>query len=146
VTVCFEKYNILESTTHEIVHFVIPTFPCVLFKYIKESIFWGADNHSPTRRMQVEFRMASKNTDPLASLASCFFPFHWPFLYFWPVVFWLGEWTYWTTHQFGECLENLIHTPGTVKSGYSDSHRDHFFLSLYLDFTVSGRPVIVIFL
>jgi hypothetical protein len=42
-----------------------------------------------------------------------------------------------------EISPNYTHT---VKSGYSDSHRDQFFVSLYPDFTVSGRPVIVIFL
>jgi hypothetical protein len=25
-----------------------------------------------------------------------FFPSHWPFLYVWPVVFWLSEWKHWT--------------------------------------------------
>jgi hypothetical protein len=32
------------------------------------------DNHSPTRQMRVELRMASKNTNPLASLASIYLP------------------------------------------------------------------------
>jgi hypothetical protein len=31
-----------------------------------------------------------------------FFPSHWLFLYLWPVIFWLGEWKYWTTRQSGE--------------------------------------------
>jgi hypothetical protein len=36
----------------------------------------GADNHLPTRQMRIEFiGLASKNTNPLASLAS-FFPSH----------------------------------------------------------------------
>jgi hypothetical protein len=35
--------------------------------------------------------LASKITDPLASLAMFFSPSHLPFLYFWPVVSWLGE-------------------------------------------------------
>jgi hypothetical protein len=57
-------------------------------------------------------RLASKNTNPLAILASCFFTLTYTFLYFWPVVFWLGEWKYWTTCQCGERLEKHIHTPG----------------------------------
>jgi hypothetical protein len=55
--------------------------------------------------------LPSKNTTPLASLARFFSPSHWPFLHIGPVVFQLGEWKFLTTHQFGECLDKLIHTP-----------------------------------
>jgi hypothetical protein len=35
--------------------------------------------------------LASNNLNPLASLASAFFPSHLQFLFIGPVVFWLGE-------------------------------------------------------
>jgi hypothetical protein len=50
--------------------------------------------------------LASKNTNPLASLARVFSPLNDLFL-----VFWLGEWKSWTTHQFGKCIEKLTPTP-----------------------------------
>jgi hypothetical protein len=57
------------------------------------------------------------------------FPSHWPFLhvYVWPVGFCLGECKCWSTRQFGECLEKLIHTPAWIlPQTQQDEEHSHF--------------------
>jgi hypothetical protein len=51
-------------------------------------IYRGADNHSPNASRNQDWRVKIQTHLPLWR---GFFPSYWPFLYFWPVVFCLGE-------------------------------------------------------
>jgi hypothetical protein len=58
--------------------------------------------------------LASKNTNPLASLERNFFPLTYPFYSFGQFFSDLASENTELTHQFGECLEKLIHTADSV--------------------------------
>jgi hypothetical protein len=68
----------------------------------------GVDSHLPNASRIWDWQVKIQTHSPVWQIFSLSLL---PFVYFWPGVFWLGEWKSWTTGQFGECFEKLIHTP-----------------------------------
>jgi hypothetical protein len=89
----------------------------------------GAYNHSPTpsRIQDWRVKIQTKSTVWLTR------GFHWPFLYFLPIVSCFGEWKYWSTRQFGECLEKTYPHPWLIHSiricghvwKFNDTHKSY---------------------
>jgi hypothetical protein len=72
--------------------------------------------------------LASKNTNPFASLASCVFSSHWPFLYIWPDVFDLASKNAELLASLASVLKNLS-TPLHVHDYFS---RTNNFIVVFL--------------
>jgi hypothetical protein len=69
----------------------------------------GVDNHLPNASRIQDWRV--KKTNPLTSLARVFSPLTDYFYILGQLFSYLASENSWSTHQFGECLEKLIHTP-----------------------------------
>jgi hypothetical protein len=71
----------------------------------------GADNHLLNASRIHAYKQKYKHTRQPDHVC---FPSNWPFVHFGP-VFWLGEWKFWTTCQFGECPEKKLIESSDIK-------------------------------